>query len=104
MGTQIYGQTFCHILCHKKGKNTGNMCLVNCHVFHRHENFQEKAGIPAFFVKIYAFSFLFMMFWAFLTRFPAFLLKIVLMPGFKLQQALVVEKLPTFVTNCLFQN
>ena len=39
------------------------------------ENFQEKAGIPAFLVKIYAFSFLFMMFWAFLTRFPAFFVK-----------------------------
>ena len=42
---------------------------------HRHENFQEKAEIPAFLVKIYAFSFLFMMFWAFLTRFPAFFVK-----------------------------
>ena len=46
-----------------------------------HENFQEKAGIPSFFVKIYAFSFLFMLFWAFLTRFPDFLLKFILMPG-----------------------
>ena len=45
----------------------------------RHENFQEKAGIPAFLVKIHAFSFLFMIFWAFLTRFPAFLLKVILM-------------------------
>ena len=34
-----------------------------------------------FLVKIYAFSFLFMMFWAFLTRFPAFLLKVILMPA-----------------------
>ena len=51
---------------------------------HRHENFQEKAGIPAFLVKIYAFSFLFMMFWAFLTRFPVFFfLKVLLMPGTK---------------------
>ena len=41
----------------------------------RHVNFQEKAGIPAFLVKIHAFSFLFMMFWAFLTRFPAFFVK-----------------------------
>ena len=47
---------------------------------YRHENFQGKAGIPAFLVKIYVFSFLFMMFWAFLTRFPAFLLKVILMP------------------------
>ena len=53
-------------------------CLVDR--FLRHENFQEKAGIPAFLVKIYAFSFLFMMFWAFLTRFLAFLLKVILMP------------------------
>ena len=43
--------------------------------------FRKKAGIPAFLVKIYAFSFLFMMFWAFLTRFPAFLLKVILMPA-----------------------
>ena len=47
----------------------------------RHENFQEKAGIPAFLVKIYVFSFLFMMFWAFLIRFPAFLFKVILMPA-----------------------
>ena len=40
--------------------------------YNRHENFQEKAGIPAFLVKINVFSFLFMIFWAFLTRFPAF--------------------------------
>ena len=48
---------------------------------HRHENFLEKAGIPTFLVKIHAFSFLFMMFYAFLTRFPAFLLKVILMSG-----------------------
>ena len=55
-----------------------HICLGN-----RHENFQEKAGIPAFLVKIYAFPIIFMMFWAFLTRFPAFLLKIILMPEVK---------------------
>ena len=33
----------------------------------RHDNFQEKAGIPAFLVKIHAFSFFFMMFWAIST-------------------------------------
>ena len=42
--------------------------------------FSEKAGIPAFLVKIYAFSFLFRMFWAFLTWFLAFLWKVILMP------------------------
>ena len=53
----------------------------------RHENVQEKAGIPAFLVKIHAFSFLFMMFWAFLTRFPVFLLKVILMPGLRVLDA-----------------
>ena len=49
--------------------------------------FSGKSRNSCFLVKIYAFSFLFMMFWAFLTRFPVFffffLLKVLLMPGNK---------------------
>ena len=43
--------------------------------------FSGKSRNSCILVKIHAFSFLFMMFWAFLTRFPAFLLKVILMPA-----------------------
>ena len=46
----------------------------------RHENFPENTGIAAFLVKMYGFSVLFRMFWVFLTRFPAFLFKVNLIP------------------------
>ena len=64
------GPFFCKTWCQK----SQNLCQksINFHKNCRHENFQEKAGIPAFWSEFMQFSFLFTRFWAFWQDFLFF--------------------------------
>ena len=64
------GPFFCKIWCQK----SQNLCQksINFHKNCRHENFQEKAGIPAFWSEFMQFSFLLTRFWAFWQDFLFF--------------------------------